>query len=74
MLVVVEVHSMDAHGFRALADRCKTLARIAVRDDIREQLRQWVHDFEAEAEAADSRERSRGAALGHTAPFDRSDA
>jgi hypothetical protein len=49
---------MDAQGFRALSERCKTLARIAVRDDIREQLRQWVHDFEAEAEAADSRQRA----------------
>ena len=51
---------MDAQGFRALADRCRELARVAVRDDIREQLRQWMYDFEAEAEAAEKAERSLG--------------
>ena len=44
---------MDAQQFRALADRCRELSRIAVRDDVRDQLREWVHDFEAEAEAAE---------------------
>jgi hypothetical protein len=44
---------MDAEGFRTLADRCRELLRIAVRDDVRRQLRQWIHDFEAEAEAAE---------------------
>jgi hypothetical protein len=42
---------MDSAGFRALADRCRELARIAVRDDTRRQLRQWADDFEVEAEA-----------------------
>jgi hypothetical protein len=44
---------MDAQQFRALADRCRELSRIAVRDDVRDQLRECVHDFEAEAEAAE---------------------
>jgi hypothetical protein len=34
-----------------MAQRCRDLERIAVRDEIREQLRQWAMDFEAEAEA-----------------------
>ncbi len=44
---------MDAEGFRALAPRCRELVLVAVRDDIRRQLRQWADDFEAEAEAAE---------------------
>jgi hypothetical protein len=44
---------MDAAGFRALADRCRELTRVAVRDDVRRQLRQWSEDFEAEADAAE---------------------
>ena len=47
---------MDAQGFRALADRCRELARVAVRDDIRRQLCQWIDDFEAEAVAAETAE------------------
>jgi hypothetical protein len=42
---------MNAREFRAMADRCRELHRIAVRDEVREQLRQWAEDFEAEAEA-----------------------
>jgi hypothetical protein len=42
---------MNAQGFRALAERCRELQRVAVRDDIREQLRQWAIDFDAEADA-----------------------
>ena len=49
---------MDAAGFRALADRCRELTRVAVRDDVRRQLRQWSEDFEAEADAAEERENS----------------
>jgi hypothetical protein len=41
---------MNAREFRAIAERCRELERVAVRDDIREQLRQWAEDFEAEAE------------------------
>jgi len=40
---------MNAREFRAMADRCHELHRIAVRDEMREQLRQWAEDFEAEA-------------------------
>ena len=40
-------------GFRALANRCGELLRVALRDDIRQQLRQWIDDFEAKAEAAE---------------------
>jgi len=42
---------MTAREFRVMADRCRELQRVAVRDDIREQLRQWAFDFDAEAEA-----------------------
>ena len=51
---------MNSKGFRALAERCRELARVAVRDDLQEQLRHWVHDFEAEAEAAERNERPFG--------------
>ena len=44
---------MNAREFRAMADRCRELQRVAARDDIREQLRQWASDFEAEAEAVE---------------------
>ena len=47
--------------FRALADRCRELQRVAVRDDIREQLRQWAFDFDAEAEAVETARDYRGA-------------
>lgn len=46
---------MDAEGFRALADRCRELGRVAERDDVRRQLRQWEDDFEVEAEAAEKK-------------------
>jgi hypothetical protein len=52
---------MDAAGFRALADRCRELTRVAVRDDIRRQLRQWSEDFDAEADAAEKTQRFRRA-------------
>ena len=42
---------MNADDFRGMADRCRELLRVAVRDDVREQLRQWAEDFEAEAKA-----------------------
>lgn len=47
---------MDAQRFRELANRCGELARLAERDDIREQLRQWTIEFEAEAKAAEKTE------------------
>ena len=45
---------MTAREFRALADRCRALERIAERDEVRQQLRQWVEDFEAEAKAVEN--------------------
>ena len=42
---------MDELDFRAKADRCRELMRIAGRDEVREQLRQWAEDFDAEADA-----------------------
>ena len=44
---------MNAREYRALADRCRELHRIAERDEVREQLRQWAIDFEEEAEAVE---------------------
>ena len=42
---------MDQVKLRAIAARCRELGLVAVRDDIREQLRQWAEEFDAEAEA-----------------------
>ena len=42
---------MDAAKMRAIANRCRELSRVAVRDEIREQLRQWAEEFDAQAEA-----------------------
>ena len=44
---------MDAEDFRAKAQRCRDLMRIAVRQEVRDQLREWADDFEAEAEAVE---------------------
>ena len=41
---------VNAREYQAMADRCRELLRIAVRDEVREQLRQWADDFEAEAD------------------------
>jgi hypothetical protein len=57
---------MDAQDFRAMAQRCRDLLRIAVRSEVKEQLRQWVDDFEDEAEAIEGR-RTRRAADAETA-------
>lgn len=45
---------MNARQFRVMAERCRELQRIAVRDEVRQQLRQWVEDFEAEARAIEN--------------------
>lgn len=42
---------MEIDDYRAMAERCRDLLRVAVRDDIREQLRRWAEDFDAEADA-----------------------
>ena len=57
---------MDSEDFRALAQRCRDLLRIATRSEVKEQLRQWIDDFENEAEAMEGR-RSRYAAEAETA-------
>jgi hypothetical protein len=46
---------------RARAQRCRDLLRIAVRQEVREQLREWAEDFEQEAEAMEGRRRRVGA-------------
>ena len=45
--------AVNARDFRAMADRCRELERVAVRDDVRQQLRHWAADFDAEAEAVE---------------------
>ena len=42
---------MKEQKFLALAERCRELHRSAVLDEVREQLRHWTIEFEAEAEA-----------------------
>ena len=49
---------VNAQDTRALAQRCRDLLHVAVRSDVKEQLRQWVDDFD-EAEAME-RKRSPG--------------
>ena len=46
---------MNAQDSRALAQRCRDLLRIAVRSELKEQLRQWVVDFEDEADAMEAK-------------------
>ena len=54
---------MDARTLRAMAQRCRELLRIAAKPEIRDQLRQWLDDFEAEARERERlRERARRAA------------
>jgi hypothetical protein len=39
---------MEMRRLREIADRCRELSRIAVRDEVRQQLRLWAEEFEAE--------------------------
>jgi hypothetical protein len=48
-----------------MAQRCRDLLRLAVRPEVKEQLREWVEDFEAEAKALEGR-RSRPTADAET--------
>ena len=41
----------DAEELREKAQRCRELLRIAERQELRDQLRQWADDFDEEAEA-----------------------
>jgi hypothetical protein len=45
---------------RARAQRCRELLRIAVRPEVKEQLREWAEDFEEEAAALEGRIPRRG--------------
>jgi hypothetical protein len=45
---------------RARAQRCRELLRIAVRPEVKEQLREWAEDFEEEAAALEGRIARRG--------------
>jgi len=48
---------MDAHNLRARAQRCWELLRLAVKPEVKEQLREWAEDFEAEAAAKERKQR-----------------
>ena len=45
---------MDAQDFREMVQRCLELVQVAVREDVKDQLRVWAEDFESEAEAIES--------------------
>ena len=44
---------MNAQQYRAMAERCRDLLRIASNDEVRAQLREWEQDFEAEPKAVE---------------------
>ena len=44
--------------FRDEAQRCRDLLQVAIRDDVRDQLREWAVDFDAEAEMIEERDRA----------------
>jgi hypothetical protein len=46
---------LGPEDMRARAQRCRDLLRIAVRQEVREQLREWAEDFEEEAKAMEGR-------------------
>jgi hypothetical protein len=47
---------------RTRAQRCRELLRIAVRPEVKEQLREWAEDFEEEAAALEGSRHRVGAA------------
>jgi hypothetical protein len=51
------VFPVDAHNLRARAQRCWELLRLAVKPEVKEQLRAWAEDFEAEAAAKEKKQR-----------------
>jgi hypothetical protein len=51
---------MDAQDFREMVQRCHELIRVAVREEVRDQLRVWAEDFESEAEAIENSLKSQG--------------
>jgi hypothetical protein len=46
---------------RARAQRCRELLRIAVRPEVKEQLREWAEEFEEDAAALEGSTRRGGA-------------
>jgi hypothetical protein len=49
---------LDPDDMRTRAQRCRELLRVAVRPEVKEQLREWADDFEEEAAALEgSRQR-----------------
>src|SRR5258708_15569384 len=46
---------LGPEDIRARAQRCRELLRIAVRPEVKEQLREWAEDFEEEAAALEGR-------------------
>ena len=55
---------MDAQDLRALGRRCRELLNVAVSPGLKEQLREWVDDCEAEAEAIDNEAQENSAPSG----------
>ena len=49
------VISVDAHSLRAQAQRCWEMLRLAVKPEVKEQLREWAKDFEAAAAAKEKK-------------------
>jgi hypothetical protein len=41
---------VDPEDLREKARRCRELMRIAVRQEVRDQLREWAEDFESDAD------------------------
>jgi len=52
---------LDPADMRARAKRCRELLRIAVRPEVKEQLREWAEEFEEDAAALEGGTRRGGA-------------
>jgi hypothetical protein len=52
---------LDPADMRARAQRCRELLRIAVRPEVKEQLREWAEEFEEDAAALEGNTRRGGA-------------
>jgi uncharacterized protein (DUF111 family) len=44
---------MDAERLRAIARHCRELLRVVRRPEVKEQLREWEHEIEAEVQIAE---------------------
>jgi hypothetical protein len=58
------IMAWTAEDLRDKAQRCRNLQRVAVSDDIRDQLREWADDFDTEAEMIEERDRANSRAGG----------